>query len=106
MPDGSGVAGVIDYGLSRWVASTSNLQDCNAPADNNHFENQMRTWTVGRKSWPFAGSELAGQRAVAVMRLAVSARLNGHDPRARINDVLTRLPTQLNGRIVELLPHL
>jgi transposase len=106
VPDGSGIAGAIDYSLNHWVALTANLRDGNVPVDNNHCENQMRPWAVGRKSWLFAGSELAGQRAAVVMSLVVSAKLNGHDPWAYLKDVLTRLPTQPNGRIDELLPHL
>jgi len=39
------------------------------------------------------------------MSLVQSARLNGHDPRAYLRDVLQRLPTQLNSKIEELLPH-
>lgn len=37
--------------------------------------------------------------------LVQSARINGHDPWAYLRDVLQRLPTQLNSRIPELLPH-
>lgn len=48
---------------------------------------------------------LPGQRAAVVMSLVQSAKLNGHDPWAYLKDVLTRLPTQLNSRIDELLPH-
>ena len=58
-----------------------------------------------RKAWLFAGSELAGKRAAMVMSLVQSAKLNGHDPWAYLNDVLARLPTQLNSHIEELLPH-
>ena len=58
-----------------------------------------------RKAWLFCGSELAGQRAAVVMSLVQSAKLNGHDPWAYLKDVLTKLPTQLNSRIDELLPH-
>ena len=39
------------------------------------------------------------------MSLLQSAKLNGHDPFAYLKDVLKRLPTQLNSRIEELLPH-
>jgi hypothetical protein len=60
---------------------------------------------MGRKAWLFAGSELAGQRAATVMSLIVSARLNGHEPWAYLRDVLHRLPTLLNSRLDELLPH-
>ena len=39
------------------------------------------------------------------MTLMQSAKLNGHDPYAYLKDVLTRLPTQKNSAIDELLPH-
>lgn len=58
-----------------------------------------------RKNWLFAGSELAGKRAANIMTLIATAKANGHDPFAYLRDVLTRLPTQLNSRIAELLPH-
>jgi transposase len=105
VPDGSGIAKAIDYSLNRWAALTRFLLDGNVPIDNNHLENQMRPWAMGRKAWLFIGSELAGKRAAVIMSLLQSARLNGHDPWAYLRDVLTRLPTQLNSRIDELLPH-
>jgi IS66 C-terminal element len=39
------------------------------------------------------------------MSLVQSARICGHKPWAYLRDVLQRLPTQLNSRIEELLPH-
>ena len=83
----------------------ANLVDGDVPIDNNHIENLMRPWAMGRKAWLFAGSELAGQRAAIVMSLVQSAKMQGHDPWAYLKDVLTRLPSHLNSRIDELLPH-
>ena len=40
-----------------------------------------------------------------VMSLVQSGKLNGHDPWVYPKDVLERLPTHLNSRIEELLPH-
>jgi transposase len=91
--------------LNHWAALTLNLQDGRVPVDNNHVENLMRCWAMGRKAWLFAGSELAGQRAAIVMSLGQSARLNEHDPWVYLKDVLTRLPTHMNSRIDDLLPH-
>jgi len=105
VPDGSAIAGAIDYSLNRWTALTAYLVDGNVAIDNNHIENLMRPWAMGRKAWLFAGSELAGQRAAVVMSLVQSARMHGHDPWAYLKDVLTRLPGHLNSRIDELLPH-
>jgi transposase len=105
VPDGSATAKAIDYSLTHWTALTQHLHDGDVPAHNNHLENLMRPWAMGRRAWLFAGSELAGQRAAVVMSLVQSAKLHGHDPHAYLNDVLTRLPTHLNSRIDELLPH-
>ncbi len=103
--DGGPPAKAIDYSLNHWTVLTRNLHDGAVPVDNNHLENLVRPWAMGRKAWLFAGSELAGQRAAIVMSLVQSAKLNGHDPWAYLNDVLRQLPTHLNSRIEELLPH-
>ncbi len=105
VPEGSGTARAIDYSLKRWEALTRYLDDGHAPIDNNWVENQIRPWAIGRSNWLFAGSLRGGQRAAAIMSLIQSARLNGHDPYAYLKDVLTRLPTQKNHLIGELLPH-
>ena len=105
VPDGSAIAKAIDYSLNRWSGFGRFLVDGDVPLDNNHCENQMRPWALGRKNWLFIGSQLAGERAAVVMSLLQSAKLNGHDPWAYLKDVLTRMPTQLNSRLDELLPH-
>jgi hypothetical protein len=105
VPDGSGTAKALDYSLKRWAALTRYLDDGAVPIDNNWVENQIRPWALGRSNWLFAGSLRSGQRAAAVMTLIQSAKLNGHDPYAYLKDVLTRLPTQKNNAIDELLPH-
>ena len=105
VPDGGGIAAAIDYSLRRWDALGRFLHDGDVAIDNNHIENLMRPWAMGRKAWLFAGSELAGQRAAMVMSLVQSARLNGHEPWAYLKDVLERLLEHPNHRIGELLPH-
>jgi|APMI01.1.fsa_nt_gi transposase len=105
IPNGSSSAKAIDYTLKRWAALTHYLTDGRVPIDNNWIENQIRPIALGRKNWLFAGSLRAGKRAAAIMSLIQSARLNGHEPFAYLKDVLTRLPTQPQSRIGELLPH-
>ncbi len=105
VPDGSGIAAALDYSLRRWQALGRFLHDGAVSIDNNHIENLMRPWAMGRKAWLFAGSELAGQRAAMVMSLVHSAKLHGHDPWAYLKDVLERLLSHPNHRIDELLPH-
>jgi len=103
--EGGATAKALDYSLRHWAALTRHLSDGDVPVSNNHLENQIRPWAMGRKAWLFAGSELAGQRAAVVMSLVQSAKLNGHDPHAYLRDVLQRLPTHPARRIDELLPH-
>ena len=105
VPEGSATAKAIDYSLRRWQALTVFVDDAQVPIDNNWVENQMRPIALGRKNWLFAGSLRAGQRAAAVMNLIQSAKLNGHDPHAYLKDVMDKLPTWPNSRILELLPH-
>ena len=105
VPDGGATAKAIDYTLSHWAALTRHLDDGAVAIDNNHLERQIKPWAMGRKAWQFVGSELAGQRAAIVMSLVQSARMNGHEPWAYLRDVLQRLPTLLNTRLDELLPH-
>ena len=104
VPDGSAIAKAIDHSLNHWVGLGRYLLDGDVPIDNNYVENRIRPWALGRRNWLFIGSQLAGERAAVVMSLQ-SAKLNGHEPWAYLKDVLTRLPTQLNSRIKELLPH-
>jgi len=105
VPDGGGIAAALDYSLKRWQALGHFLQDGAVSIDNNHIENLVRPWAMGRKAWLFAGSELAGQRAAMVMSLVQSAKLHGHDPWVYLKDVLDRLLAHPNHRIDELLPH-
>ena len=105
VPDGSAIAKAIDYSLNHWAGLGRFLLDGDVPIDNNHVENRIRPWALGRRNWLFIGSQLAGERAAVVMSLLQSAKLNGHEPWAYLKDVLTRLPMQLNSRIGELLPH-
>jgi transposase len=105
VPDGGAIANSLDYSLRRWEALGRFLHDGGVSIDNNHIENLVRPWAMGRKAWLFAGSELAGQRAAMVMSLVQSAKLHGHDPWAYLKDVLERLPMHPNHRIDELLPH-
>ncbi len=102
---GSGTAKAIDYLLRRKPAFTAFLDDGCFPIDNNPVENAIRPIALGRKNWLFAGSLEAGQRAANIMSLIQTARANKHDPMAYLTDVLTRLPTQPQDRLDELLPH-
>jgi transposase len=86
--DGGATAKAIDYSLNNWSALTRNLHDGDVPVSNNHIENLIRPWAVGRKAWLFCGSELAGQRSAMVMSLVHTAKLcrQGNSPAKALLD--------------------
>lgn len=102
---GGAIGQAIDYSLNHWQALTLHLQDGAVPIDNNHLEQQIKPWKLGAKNWLFVGSELAGERAVVVMSLVQSAKLNQLDPWAYLRDVLARIHGHPASRIEELLAH-
>ena len=101
---GSGMAKAIDYSLKRWSALVRYAERGDLPIDNNPVENVIRPIALGRKNWLFTGSERAGKRAAMVQSLIATAKLNGIEPYALLNDVLEKLPAWPNSRIDELLP--
>jgi transposase len=101
----TGLAKALDYTIKRWPALARCFDDGRHPVDNNAVENAIRPVALGRKNWMFTGSQRAGERAAVIMSLIATAKANGHDPYAYLKDVLTRLPTQLDKHIAELLPN-
>jgi len=104
VPDGSSTAKVIDYTLRRWPALSRYAATGHLPIDNNSAENVIRPIALGKKNWLFTGSERAGRRAAVIQTLLGTAKLNGLDPTAWLQDTLEKLPTWPNSRLDELLP--
>lgn len=48
--EGLGITKALDYSLKRWAALSRYLDDGAVPIDNNHIENQIRPWALGRKT--------------------------------------------------------
>ena len=87
----------MDYMLKRWATFTRFLEDGRICLTNNAAERALRGIALGRKSWLFAGSDRAGERAAA-------ARLNHIDPQAWLADVLAHINDHAIHRLNELLP--
>jgi transposase len=98
------VAKAIDYMLKRWPAFTRFLDDGRICLTNNAAERALRGIAVGRRGWLFAGSDRGGERAAAIYTLIETAKLNGVDPQAWLEDVLRRIADQPASRLANLLP--
>jgi transposase len=94
----------IDYMLKRWDRFARFIDDGRICLTNNAAERALRGFTLGRKSWLFAGSERGADRAAAMATLIMTAKLNDIDPLAWLADVLGRIAGIPQGRLHELLP--
>src|SRR5271165_2241759 len=98
------VAKAMDYMLTRWEAFTRFLDDGRICLTNNAAERALRGLALERKSWLFAGSERAAERAALMYTLIHTAKLNDVDPQAWLADVLARIADHPVHRLDELLP--
>jgi transposase len=80
------------------------VDDGRLEIDNNAAERALRVVALGRKNYPFAGSNRSGERAAAIYSVIGTAQLNGLDPETYLRDVLSRIADQPINRIEELLP--
>jgi transposase len=72
--------------------------------DNNAAERAMRAIALGRKNYLFVGSEAGGKAAAIAYTLIETAKLNGVDPNAWLDDALARIPDYKITKVDELLP--
>lgn len=100
----SELAKAINYSLKRWRALTRYRDDGRIEIDNNAAERALRGVALGRGNYLFMGSDAGGERAAAIYSLVETAKLNGLDPQAYLQDVLARIADHPINRIDELLP--
>jgi len=100
----SDTAAAIHYALSLWDAMVRYLDDGRIEIDNSAAERALRGVAVGRRNYLFAGSDRGGERAAVFYTLIGSAKLNGLDPEAYLQHVLTHIADHPIHRIEELLP--
>jgi transposase len=101
--DKSPMAQAIGYTLSLWEALLRYVDDGSIPIDNNGAERALRPLAVGRKNWLFVGHEEAGKKGAVLMSLVATCREIGLDPRMYLHDVLERIATCSDVRL--LTPH-
>lgn len=100
----SDLAKAIKYALVRWEALTRYCEDGRIELDNNSAERSIRPLVLGRRNYPFAGSDAGGERAASLYSLISTALLNGIEPYAYLQHVLARIAEHPINRISELLP--
>ena len=105
IPGRGGLAGAIQYTLTRWPALCRFLDDGRIELDNNSVERAIRPIALGRKNHLFAGSDGGADRWATVCSLVATAKLNDVEPFTYLNDILQRMTEgHPMSRLDELLP--
>jgi hypothetical protein len=106
LPRKSELAKAIRYAIkpAHWSALIYYCTDGQVEIDNNAAERSLRTVSLGRKSYLFAGSDAGAERAAAMYSLIGSCKLNKVDPESYLRYIFERIADHPINRIEELLP--
>lgn len=102
----SPLGGAISYTLGLWPKLNTFLQDGHIEIDNNHTENAIRPFVIGRKNFLFSGSPKGAQASATMYSLVETAKANGLEPWAYLNYLFEKLPmAQSSQELLTLMPH-
>ena len=103
VPPTSAVGKALNYLHHEWDKLTRYLDDGRLEIDNNHCENAIRPFVMGRKAWLFSDS-VAGVNALAnLYSLVETAKQHGLEPYAYLREVFTKLPGATTVEAIEAL---
>jgi transposase len=94
----------IGYALNNWEALKRYTEAGFLAIDNNAAEREMKRIAIGRKNWLTIGSPHGGQTAAVLFSFTSTCQRLGVEPWGYLQDVLTRLPATLAGKLRDLLP--
>ena len=94
----------VSYALKQWSALEVCMADGRVELDTNLVENAIRPTKLGAKNWLFIGREESGEKSAILYTMIENCRRAGIDPRAYLEDLLTRLPGMTNHDAVKLTP--
>ncbi len=85
-------AKALGYTMNQWKALCRYVEQGFLSMDNNSAERAVKTPAIGRKNYLFVGSEEAGRNAGIFYTLVGSAKRNGVEPYAWLEEIFRRLP--------------
>lgn len=94
----------ISYTLKNFDGLAQYTSDGMLCVDNNHLEGQIRAIALGRHNHLFAGSHRGGELAAIIYSFMATCKLHKIDPAKWLYDVLHRITTQPEDKLIELLP--
>jgi len=80
VPPKSLLGKAITYTLNLWPRLVRYTEQGFLHIDNNHVENSIRPFVVGRRNWLFSGSPEGAKASAILYSLVTTAKANGWDP--------------------------
>ena len=92
VPPQSAAGKALGYLNNEWPKLIGYLADGRLEIDNNHAENAIRPFVIGRKNWLFSDSVRGVKASANLYSLIETAKANGLEPYAYLRRVFTELP--------------
>ena len=106
VPPKSTIGQAINYASNEWTTLIRYIEDGKINIDNNHVENAIRPFVIGRKNWLFSDTVAGAESSARIYSLIETAKANGHIAYTYLRHVLKELPKAGNLSQVEaLLPY-
>ena len=82
----------LRYAIWSWPYVMNVLDDGRLELDNNLAERGMKVFVIGRKAWLFSDTPRGAEASAAIYSIVTTAKMNGLEPRAYIEWLLTEMP--------------
>ena len=92
VPPQSLIGKALGYLDNQWAGLIRVLDDGRLEVDNNHCENAIRPFVMGRKAWLFSDTPAGATASARLYSLIETAKANGLEPYAYLKLVFTELP--------------
>jgi len=91
-PASSTVGTALNYLNNQWSTLICYIEDGRLRIDNNHTENAIRPFVVGRKNWMFSDTPKGAHASAALYSIIETAKLNGLEPYRYLHHIFKELP--------------
>lgn len=91
-PVSSSVGTALNYLNNQWSALACYIDDGRLRIDNNHTENAIRPFVVGRKNWLFSDTPKGAHASAALYSMIETAKANNLEPYRYLRYIFKELP--------------
>ena len=91
-PPSTKTGAALTYLDNQWTCLVRYLDDGRLEVDNNHCENAIRPFVMGRKAWLFSDTPAGAEASARLYSLIETAKASGCEPYAYLAHVFSELP--------------